>query len=142
MGGCSWYPVGCSRPSTAEKALPGEAFGVQKRNTQKVPAPGDTNHTLCSGRLGLWSVVLLPACGTQQQVEAEPEVWPMDLLRFLSTSPWLAASTPDNGHKKDIPQTWCDSVQLCGGASLPHRKGFLVLPTSQLHHQEETPGLR
>lgn len=141
MRGCSWYPEGCSRPSTAEKVLPGEVFGVQQRNTRKVPVLGDTNHTLCSGHLGLWSVVLLPACGSQQQVEAEPGVWPRDLLWFLSTSPWLAASTPGSGHKKDIPQPWCGSVQLCSGASLPHHKGFLV-PTSQLHHQEETPGLR
>lgn len=102
----------CSRPSMAEKVLPGEAFGVQQRNTQKVPAPGDINHTLCSGHLGLWSAVLLPACRSQQQVEAEPGVWPSDLLQFLSTSPWLAAPTPDNGHKKDIPQPWCDSAAL------------------------------
>lgn len=63
---------GCSCPSPAEEMLPGEVLGVQQGNTQKVPAPGDTNHTLCGGHLGLWSLVLLPACRSQQQVEAEP----------------------------------------------------------------------
>lgn len=63
MSGSFWYPMGCSCPSTAEKVLPSEVFGGQQGNTQKVPAPGDTNHTLCSGHLGLWSVVLLPAVG-------------------------------------------------------------------------------
>lgn len=46
---------------------------LQQKNTQKVPQ--ETPTTLSgSGHLGLRSVVLVPACRSQQQVEAEPGI--------------------------------------------------------------------
>lgn len=76
-----------------------------------MPAPADTNYSVCSSHSGLQSVVLLPACQSLQQVEAEPGVF-HGTFSVFSAPPlgWLPAQW---SHKRQFPDLmWHHSAAL------------------------------
>lgn len=69
-----------------------------------MPAPADTNYSVCSSHSGLQSVVLLPACQSLQQVEAEPGVFHGTFSSFSAPPLGWLACTVVSGHRKDSSQ--------------------------------------